>query len=144
MISEPLRQEKAKAWLSAHHLRQTRPRLAMVACLLETKNPVTLAELQKRAGQSCDFATVFRFMEILSKENLVATHSWGDRQLRYELAENQAGHHHHHHLVCKVCKRIESVDACVISKLEKNLSSQFGFKGITHQLEFFGVCPNCQ
>jgi Fur family ferric uptake transcriptional regulator len=64
--------------------------------------------------------------------------------MRYELAENQAGDHHHHHLICKVCQRVEPVDACAVSKLEKNIVAEYGYADVSHRLEFFGVCPQCQ
>lgn len=144
MTSDTGQFQRAKAWLAAHGLRQTRARLGMAQFLLEAKSPVTLAELQQNAGQSCDFATVFRFVDALQKNNLVTTHSWGRRQMRYELAENQAGDHHHHHLICKVCQRVEPVDACAVSKLEKNIVAEYGYADVSHRLEFFGVCPQCQ
>jgi Fe2+ or Zn2+ uptake regulation protein len=29
-------------------------------------------------------------------------------------------------------------------ELEQQIASRNGFKAITHKLEFFGICPDCQ
>lgn len=117
----------------------------MVAALAASRHPVTLAELQERVP--CDFATVFRFIHALEGRGWVRRHYWGDRQIRFELAQDAAdpAHpHHHHHLVCRICKQTEDIDACAVQQLESRLENESGYRQISHTLEFFGVCPACQ
>ena len=42
------------------------------------------------------------------------------------------------------CGRIERLDvACPVQTLEKTIARSSGFKGIYHELEFYGQCPEC-
>jgi Fur family transcriptional regulator, ferric uptake regulator len=134
----------ADDWLKGRGLRVTRRRLALIAALVEADQPLTLAELQERVP--CDFATVFRFISLLEGRGWVRRHYWGDRQIRFELAEDPADptHLHHHHLVCRICKQTEDIDSCAVHELESRLESESGYRQISHILEFFGVCPACQ
>jgi Fur family ferric uptake transcriptional regulator len=100
--------------------------------------------LADQKDHHCDFATVFRFIQILEKKNLVQRHTWNDRQLRYEIVAPQLDGHHHHHLICKTCHRVEEIEACTVASLERELAKQKGYTDLTHSLEFFGVCPKCQ
>lgn len=134
----------ASTWLQNNGLRLTRGRLAIIGELMSVHQPLTLSELHHRVKtERCDFATVFRFIQILEKKKLVGRHTWNDRQLRYELAA-LPGAHHHHHLICKSCHRVEEIDACTVASVEKDLARQKGYAEVTHSLEFFGVCPDCQ
>lgn len=134
----------AARWLHEHGLRLTRGRQAIIRELLATHQPLTLSELHSRVkSERCDFATVFRFIQILEKKKLAVRHAWNDRQLRYELAGQPDGHHHHH-LICKSCHRVEEIDTCTVVSLEKEVARQKGYAEVTHALEFFGLCPDCQ
>lgn len=138
----------AHFWLRENRLRLTRGRAAIVEELLHVHTPLTLSELHTRlknqGNQRCDFATVFRFIQILEKKNLVQRHTWNDRQLRYELVVRHDDGHHHHHLICKNCHRVEEIEACTVASLERELVRQKGYTEVTHSLEFFGLCPKCQ
>ena len=51
----------------------------------------------------------------------------------------------HPHLICVKCQKImdgelESAVENIVQEVEKN----FGFQILKHQLDFYGVCPNCQ
>ena len=44
----------------------------------------------------------------------------------------------------KARARIERLDvACAVQALEKTIARSSGFKGIYHELEFYGQCPEC-
>lgn len=134
----------ARSWLSQNGLRLTRGRIAIVGELLTAPAPLTLSELHTRLKvQKCDFATVFRFIRILEKKKLALRHAWNDRQPHYELGGLPHGHHHHH-LICKSCRRVEEIEACTVTTLERELARQKGYSDVSHSLEFFGVCPDCQ
>jgi Fur family ferric uptake transcriptional regulator len=143
-----MRTPEAETWLRLHDFRVTRARVALVQQLSKAKQPRTLAELHAAVRQArCDFATVFRFVEKLELLGLVRTHFWQDRTPHYEWAGHASSRvhdHHHHHVVCRSCSRVEEIDACTLGSLEKLLQDQKGFTDLTHSLEFFGICPQCQ
>ena len=35
-------------------------------------------------------------------------------------------------------------EECFPEKIEAQIASKNGFKSVTHKLEFFGICPDCQ
>jgi Fur family transcriptional regulator, ferric uptake regulator len=134
----------AQAWLRENGLRQTRGRVAIIEELRRAQSPLTLSELHGRIkSQRCDFATVFRFIQILEKKRIVQRHTWNDRQIHYELCGRHDGHHYHH-LICTKCHHVEEIEACTVAALEKELVRQKGYKDVSHSLEFFGICPDCQ
>ena len=94
--------------------------------------------LVKKSG--CDLVTVYRLMPVLEKVGLVRRCDFGDGVVRYEFNRSE---HHHHHLICRKCQKVETLDLCVVDALER-LAKQRGYTEVTHQLELFGVCPDCQ
>ncbi|MES2310583.1 MAG: transcriptional repressor [Verrucomicrobiota bacterium] len=123
-----------------HQIRVTDQRLSMVDYLRKKQGPHTLAEIHQGVKKSgSDFATVFRFIQVLEKKNLVQQHYWEDSQIRYEINEG-----HHHYLICRSCQHIEAIEGCVLSEMEKKLQTKNKYIKLSHRLEFFGICPDCQ
>lgn len=126
-------------------LRITRKRTAILETLFESDAPVTLQEIQqgaaKRAGTTPDFATVFRMLNLMEQLHLVHKVSLQRSSSYYELSDPRK---HYDHLVCKKCEQVILIDIpCPIGDTEKKLARQYGFRDLSHSLEFFGVCPAC-
>lgn len=122
----------------------TGPRAAILEILRQHPHPFTnkeiLAGLPK--GQ-CDLATVYRSMHLLEKMGMVKRFDFGDGVARFELVgEGDDGHHHH--LVCTQCAEVVEIDDCFTAEVEQRIAAANGFKAVTHKLEFFGICPECQ
>ena len=122
----------------------TGPRAAILEILRQHPHPLTnkeiLAALPK--GQ-CDLATVYRSMHMLEKSGMVKRFHFGDGASRFELVgEGDDGHHHH--LVCTQCAGVVEIDECFPAEVEQRIASANGFRAVTHKLEFFGICPDCQ
>ena len=124
----------------------TGPRAAILEILRKHPHPLTnreiLAEMRKGNGE-CDLATIYRSMHLLEKMGIVKRFDFGDRAGRFELVgENDDGHHHH--LVCTKCSEVVEIEECFPREIEKQIAARNRFKGVTHKLEFFGICPECQ
>lgn len=122
----------------------TGPRAAILEILRQHPHPFTnkeiLAGLPK--GQ-CDLATIYRSMHLLEKMGMVKRFDFGDGVARFELmGEGDDGHHHH--LVCTQCAEVVEIDDCFTAEVEQRIAAANGFKAVTHKLEFFGICPECQ
>jgi len=92
---------------------------------------------------SCDLATIYRSMHLLEEMGMVKRFDFGDGVARFELlGEGDDGHHHH--LVCTRCAGVIELDDCSMHEMEEGIASRNGFKAVTHNLEFFGLCPECQ
>lgn len=134
--------EKLLEELKKSHLRVTEPRIAILRVLLEEHGPFTAEEIHKCIPKKmCDLATIYRTLASLEKTGIIRRCEFGDGSARYELSEHE--NHHHHHVICKVCKAVEVLDDCELNELAQYAQKR-GFTEVTHSLEFFGVCPNCQ
>ncbi len=135
---------EAAAWLRERGLRATHGRVAIVRMLDASAVPLTLAEIHEKVrARGCDFATVFRFISILEKKELVQRVAWIDGTTRHEMSARD-GHHHHHYLICRTCHKVESLDECVVESFEDQIARERGYAGISHSLQLSGVCPECQ
>ena len=131
-------------WLRGHGLRATKGRIAIVALLDASTVPLTLADIHEKVKKDgCDFATVFRFVSILEKKELVQRVAWIDGTTRHEIKARD-GHHHHHYLICRACHKVEPLDECVVERFEDQIAKERGYSGISHSLQLSGVCPACQ
>ena len=122
----------------------TGPRAAILEILRKHPHPLTNREIFTALPKGdCDLATIYRSMHLLEKMGMVKRFDFGDGAARFELVgENDDGHHHH--LVCTSCSEVVEIEECFPEKIEKAIAGKNGFKAVTHRLEFFGICPDCQ
>jgi len=122
--------------------RITGGRKKIVQILDRSPRPVTAAEILKK--MDVNKTTVYRELEFLEQEGVAAQVDLGDGVRRYELTALE----HHHHVVCDKCGKVEDMEAETLEKslelLEQRLAKKMGFRVIKHNLEFFGICGNCQ
>lgn len=124
--------------------RVTGPRAAILEILHKHPHPLTNREIfQSLPSGLCDLVTVYRVLHLLEDNGLVTRYDFGDGVARFEIAsEGHAGHHHH--LVCTACSRIVEIDHCLAAEWGEKIARESGFDRVTHKLEFFGRCPDCQ
>jgi len=121
----------------------TGPRAAILDVLRRHEHPITTKEiLAEMPKGECDLATVYRSMHLLEEMGMVQRFDFGDGSTRFELVAHH--HEHHHHLVCRNCARVVEISDCIPKDLEEKIAREAGFTGISHRLEFFGLCPKCQ
>jgi Fe2+ or Zn2+ uptake regulation protein len=124
-------------------LRRTKALEELIATLLESDRPMTLAELatSERLAMQCDKATVFRLLQRLADKGLVRRLGLHERAAYFTLL---VPGRHQDYLICTECGSIEPVQApCPVHELEEEIRRKTGFKGLYHELEFFGICPKC-
>ena len=122
----------------------TGPRQAILIILRQQSHPMSSKEIRDLLPPGeCDLATVYRSLHLLEEMGMVKRFDLGDGVGRFELlGENDDGHHHH--LVCIRCSDVVEVAECAMDDVESHLAKTNGFTRVTHRLEFFGICPNCQ
>ncbi len=124
-------------------LRRTKALEELVATLLESPRPMTLAELaaSARLTDQCDKATVFRLLQRLAGHGIVRRLGLHERAAYFTLV---VPGRHNDYLICTTCGSIEPINApCPVHQLEDEIREKTGFRNLHHELEFFGVCPAC-
>jgi Fur family ferric uptake transcriptional regulator len=122
----------------------TGPRAAILEILRQHPHPLTNKEIfAALPGGQCNLATIYRAMHLLEEMGMVKRFDFGDGTARFELVgEGDDGHHHH--LVCTRCAEVVEIEECFSSAIESRIAAANGFTSVTHKLEFFGLCPECQ
>ncbi|MFZ9919629.1 MAG: Fur family transcriptional regulator [Terrimicrobiaceae bacterium] len=137
--------EKVSELLRREGLRMTKKREGILRALFEAKAPMSLQEIQTAAGTHSpampDYATVFRTILLMEKLRLIHKVNLQRSRSHYELSDP---HKHYDHLVCRECGEVVLIDIpCPIGDAEKTIARQYGFRDLSHSLEFFGVCSTC-
>ena len=119
----------------------TTPRKLILNLLSKEHRPFSAEEIFNRLPKnSCDQVTIYRCLNQFVESQLVISTLIDKEKIHYEF--NDPGHHHHH-IICKVCKKIETLHDCILSKIEASLLKK-GYKDIQHRLDFLVVCQDCQ
>jgi Fur family transcriptional regulator, ferric uptake regulator len=122
----------------------TGPRAAILEILQRHPHPLTSRDIFAAVPRGqCDLATIYRAMHLLEEMGMVKRFDFGDGAARFELVD-EGDDGHHHHLVCTRCSEVIEIDECFPNEIEKRIAAANGFQGVTHKLEFFGICPDCQ
>ncbi len=114
---------------------------AKILCAMETfDHPATAEEIRERAElPPSDLVTVYRNLEAFD-----AIHALQRIPLENgtQLFELTAPGEHYHHLICRSCHKAERLDLCVGHDVEHKAKAK-GFTEVTHLLEVYGVCDEC-
>jgi len=133
--------ESACARLRAAEMRVTKPRVAILSALFQHQSPVSIEQIhQELERNSCDLVTVYRCLAAFEGIGLVRRSFLHNGTSLYELSLGSAPNYH---ILCKQCGRSERIESYSVESLEQTLKER-GYTQLTHVVEFFGVCPDCQ
>lgn len=119
----------------------TKPRLTVFSALQGTK-PKTMRELVDSLEGVIDRASVYRTVTLYEELGIVnrIQHGW-----KYRIELSDAFTPHHHHLTCQNCQRIVSFDEPAgFEDMLDAIATKHGFLPRSHNLEIYGLCPECQ
>lgn len=111
--------------------------------LLETqqRHAWTIDELHEtvraRLG-SADYSSVFRAVSQLEKQGLIDKLDLGEGHARFELRDS-----HHEHIRCLGCGRVAEVPVCVLDDATSQVQRLTGYRVLSHQVVFGGLCQEC-
>ena len=119
--------------------RITKARRLIIELLSNSPTPLTVTDILTH--MRVNKTTVYREIESLLVKGYMSEVDFGDGKKRYELTSRG----HHHHLVCVKCKSVTDVVVAEdLAKTQKVIEEKNKFTILKHNLEFFGVCSNCQ
>ncbi|MFZ9283082.1 MAG: Fur family transcriptional regulator [Candidatus Nanopelagicales bacterium] len=93
------------------------------------------------AGESIGLATVYRTLQSMSEIGLIDVVRDQSGEMLFRACQTE---HHHHHLVCRRCGAAEELQAGEVEAWAAQLAGRYGYQQLDHQVEIFGICPNCQ
>ena len=137
--------EFSKQILSDHKVSITNPRILVLEALLDSKNPLTIDELQSKLSGNVAKSTLYRVLNDLKKIKILHEFTSPDNSTVVELLLED--HSHHHHLFCSDCGEIIDVEMSsefenLLDKEIKKIEKQFNFVIQDHRVEMFGVCTD--
>ena len=133
--------EEARNRIRDAGMRITKPRMAIIESLIRHEGPVSIDKIHRDVGDGvCDLVTVYRCLSAFENLGLVRRSYLHNGTCLYELT---LGSPRHYHIVCKACGKTDRVDYFPVESMERMLQER-GYAQVTHIVEFFGVCPDCQ
>ena len=123
-------------------LRMTTQRQVILDELKKLKSHPTageLCQLVRRRLPRISLGTVYRNLEILSRQGMIQKLDVGGTEMRFDGTT-----HNHYHLRCVTCGKVTDVEMDVIPGLENKVDGAAGYEVLAHRLEFMGLCPACR
>ena len=85
-------------------------------------------------------ATVYKTISLLKKEGEVLELEFSDHSNRYDGRRPFP----HPHVICTGCGKIIDPSLLDLEEITRDMMKETGFKILTHRLDFYGLCPECQ
>ena len=137
--------ESSKKILSERNVSITNPRILVIEALMESHNPQTIDELQKKLKGKVAKSTLYRVLGDLKRIDILNEFTSPDNTTVVELLLED--HVHHHHLFCSDCGEIIDVNLSnefenLLSEEIRKVEKKFNFVINDHRVEMFGTCTD--
>lgn len=122
--------------------RKTKQRMAILDVLKEVRiHPSAdwIYDEVRKKFPHVSKGTIYRNLNVLEDEGVIMKLNVDGVVGRYEIRQSN-----HYHFICDKCGRVFDLDGPIETKLNMKFSKKTGFKIIYHQLEFRGLCHDCQ
>jgi len=83
--------------------------------------------------------TVYRNLKILRDRGMISELNSSGTASRFEARLDN-----HYHFRCEKCGRVYDLDVPVDTELDRRVAKKTGLKVSCHQIEFRGLCKDCQ
>ncbi len=129
--------------LRARGFRVTPQRLAVLDVLSRSEGHPSVEAIYAKVHArfpTVSLATIYKTIAVLKEIGEVLELGFADRGNRYD------GHrpYPHPHLICTRCGAIFDPDLSSLHDLTREVAAETGFQILTHRLDFFGICRDCQ
>jgi len=128
--------------LRAAGYRATPQRQAILQVLEASDRPLNVEEILSRMeGNRSGIPTVYRNLQQFAEQGWIESIVLTDNTMRFVRCSSST---HHHHILCEQCGRMVELEGCGIQKAVTAMASRSGFQITRHQIQLFGLCPECQ
>ena len=126
-------------------LKITPQRRAVINALVECgqfSTALQILEYVKKSQPDVSLDTVYRNLSLFKQLGIVNEIQMINQDgNRFEILTNG---HHHHHVICLKCGKVQCLHFCPVSNAEIEQVESNGFSIVSHSLEFYGYCWECQ
>ena len=129
--------------LKDHYFRITPQRLAVLKVLAASEGHPSVEKIYESVrGEfpTTSIATIYKTVALLKQIDELIEISFPDGSNRYDGNKPYP----HPHVICTQCKKIIDPDLSSLKDLTKEVAEETGFQILTHRVDFFGVCRECQ
>ncbi len=122
--------------------RSTNQREAILKMLTSTRSHPTADDIYDEVRKeipNISKGTVYRNLKVLQKMKQVRELNLDGAKSRFEVAIAS-----HYHFRCENCGRVMDLDVPIHTELNCEIAKQTGLRVSHHQLEFRGLCHDCQ
>lgn len=123
--------------------RITQQRIALLQLLSASAGHPSAAQIYEQLHKqfpTMSLATVYKTLALLKEMEEVLELSFGADDNRYDGNEPSP----HPHLICVQCHKIIDPEVPEFRALAQRIAATSGFQIVSHRLDFFGLCPDCQ
>ena len=135
--------DELKSLVKKRGLKHSHQREQILTVLFHAKKHLTPEEIYqevKKINSTIGLATIYRTLAFLEKEEMVSSISFGSEGKKYELNRGE----HHDHMICLKCGKIIEFFNEELERLQEEIAKKQDFKLITHQMNMYGICKECQ
>ena len=99
-------------------------------------------DLNLRGSERIGLTTIYRVLNTLAVQQVVESQRAEHGETLYRLRSDDPGHHHH--LLCRQCGRAVPYHPHDLERDAIRFAASHGFADITHHIDVYGTCPQCQ
>ncbi len=134
--------EKFNNYLDSQNLRKSSAREEIVREIFSLDKHFHIQELiDKLNMKNISRASVFRTIQLLLEADLLQKTTDLHGHVHYEQTFSDE---HHDHLICIKCGKELEFTSAEIERLQREICKKNKFKSLTHSLQIWGYCEECQ
>ena len=143
MNDPQIRFEQLIAKLKERQYRITPQRVELIRLIAASEGHPSASQLYNQIKvqfPTMSLATVYKTLDLLKEVGEVL-----EIGLRDDSHYDGNKPYPHPHLICMKCQKIMDGELDVaVGKIVQEVENNFGFRVVKHQLDFYGLCPDCQ
>ena len=137
------RLDKIIAKLRERQCRITPQRVAILKVFMSSREHPGVEQVYEQVRvnfPTTSLATVYKTVHLLKDIGEILEIGCADGGNRYDGNKPYP----HPHLICTQCKSIVDPEVPLLEQLKTEVAATSGYRIVSHQVDFFGICPSCQ